>query len=189
MKTRAEFDDWTPPEPWPGNAEYDPTKLGLHLSHKFSWLADLKAVGTDAARDMAREFIAGWAEDNGDWRAEAWRTDILGDRLTHWLTHRAWISDTTFDGLLGAQARHLNRWAGRPDAGADALSGIRGWLAATLAISNLRHRLPVVLAVLERQIERQIEPDGGHWERCPERHLAALANFVHMRAMLVADSH
>ena len=194
LRTRTVFAAWTPPDPWPGDADRisgitadnDPATPAFRRWHGFLWLADLKALGTDAARDKARELIAAWAEDNGGWRAETWRTDILGDRLTHWLTHRAWLSETMFSGLLGAQARHLNRWAARPDAGAGPLSGIRGWLAATLALSDLRRRLPTVLATLEQQIERQIEPDGGHWERCPERHLAALAKLVHMRAMLVA---
>jgi len=194
LKMRAEFTDWAPPEPWPGDSDRtpkmitqtDPAAPAFLRWHGFSWLADLKALDTDAARDKARALITAWAEDNGDWRAETWRTDILGDRLTHWLSHRAWICDTAFDHLLGAQAHHLNRWAGRPDAGADALSGIRGWLATTLAFSNLRQRLSVVLGALEGQIESQIKADGGHWERSPERHCTGLANFVHMRAMLVA---
>ncbi len=55
-------------------------------AHGFTWLRDLRALGTDAARLRARALVSDWiATGSGD--ALAQRPDVAGARIAAWLGH------------------------------------------------------------------------------------------------------
>ena len=55
-------------------------------AHSFTWLRDLRALGTDAARLRARALVGEWiAAPPSDPLAH--RPDVVGARLTAWLAH------------------------------------------------------------------------------------------------------
>ena len=70
------------PGEW-GEAESSPVLLSA--AHGFTWLRDLRALGTDAARGRARALVADWIglPPNPLTR----RPDIAGARLAAWLGH------------------------------------------------------------------------------------------------------
>ena len=53
------------------------TVLAVTL-HGFAWLADLKAMGTDAARLRARALVIGWILTHRRWSTPAWSPPVLG---------------------------------------------------------------------------------------------------------------
>jgi uncharacterized heparinase superfamily protein len=58
------------------------------LAHSFTWLRDLRALGTDSARLRARALVAEWiATPRPD--AIAQRPDVAGARIAAWLGHYA----------------------------------------------------------------------------------------------------
>ena len=60
--------------------------------HGFEWLRDMRAVGTEAARVQARQYVTDWAGANQNWHPLIWRPDVMSNRLCSWLTHAEFIS-------------------------------------------------------------------------------------------------
>ena len=117
--------EFAPQEMWPGDAERGAAIIGgefgeLGLSdrapridwrptgagaggladlHGFDWLADLHAVGGEAARGCTRRLIGSWIETQGAWRRTTWRADVVATRFVNWLTYaRFGFADVEGDG-------------------------------------------------------------------------------------------
>ncbi len=170
------------PPPWSESAE----------AHGFDWLNDLKAAATPAARDAALRWTAAWIAANSNWRAETWRADILGRRLSNWLVNFDYL--TSGSGAvaggellesLGPQARHLSRVAGRTEPGLVRFDALKGLVHCAVALPEFSRRLERALVILSGEIARQIHPDGGHVDRNPSTHQELLARLVEIRAALV----
>src|SRR5579875_1689390 len=106
--------------------------------HRFHWLADLAALGSDAAWDAARLWTRDWIEHFDVYDRIAWRADVMGDRLFAWLEY---FDRLASDGALRAamlrslarQSRHLARVAHREAPGLPRLAALRGLVAALAA--------------------------------------------------------
>jgi uncharacterized heparinase superfamily protein len=166
---------------------------GLDALHGFAWLGDLRAVGTDDARRRARELVAGWIGRFGRWNAVAWRPDVLGRRVTAWLTHHDFFCASADDafrarffGSLARQARHLARATPSGDEGVRLLLAIKGIIYSGACLPGEAARLARGLRLLDRELNRQIRPDGGHHQRSPSVQLAVLRHLIDVRATLVA---
>ena len=118
---------------------------GQAALHGFSWLLDLRALGTRAAQRAARAHVSDWIAANRGWSPVAWRSDVLGRRLAAWLIAAdiliAGAEETfapPFLASLAAQARHLARHLARLGDGAEPAAGglavAKGRLAAALAL-------------------------------------------------------
>ena len=53
--------------------------------HSFEWLRNLRSLGDNASRRVARQLILSWISHNQNWRSLAWRPDIIGQKLSTWL--------------------------------------------------------------------------------------------------------
>jgi uncharacterized heparinase superfamily protein len=164
----------------------------LAALHGFAWLADLAAIGGEAAWQIARDWTADWLARCDGWDDVAWRADVVGERLFAWIEHFDALcgqSDAAFRAALlrsvARQTRHLARVATREAPGLPRLSALRGLVAATAALGS-EGRLVRALDRLEREIEAQILPDGGHVERSPAMQLAALRRLIDARSCLDA---
>ena len=156
----------------------------------FRWLANAPdSKGAWAAMDA-------WMQANKRWRADAWRGDILGERLIHWI------------GVFGELSPHLptaerDQWAAEIDRAARhawrvSLHGIPPWrrfllhvgrVSAALAMPGNESRLASALSALGQDVDRQVAGDGGHVSRAPSVSLAILALLIDVRAMLAARGH
>ena len=208
-----------PQENWPGSAErgnaflggrlrflnhsvqaadiysgaVDPGRAWLTEFHRFAWLSDIRAVGTEAARLVARENVAEWIRRNQKWHPLLWRPDILSDRLCSWLTHAEFISagaDSAFaEAFLDSVARqvkHLRRAGRFGGPGLHQLVVIRAQVYAALCLpGGLRH-MPRLLRAIASASDRQILQDGGHVERNGAAQLEALRHLIDLRSALQA---
>jgi uncharacterized heparinase superfamily protein len=159
--------------------------------HSFRWLSDLAALGNEHAWEAARAWTADWLTHFDVYEREAWRADVIGDRLFAWLEYfdRLAVDETLRAALLRSiarQARHLARVAHRETPGLKRLAALRGLIAA-LAAQVLDRALARALKHFAREIEMQILPDGGHITRNPKAQLAALRYLVDARAALAAS--
>lgn len=173
---------WSVPAPGPAAAA---------AMHGFAWLLDLRALGTDAARARAQDLVRGWIRAHPRWHEQAWSPGILGRRLTAWLAAGDFLlagQDEAFrDGFetsLAVQARHLVRAAPRETGTADAFAAINGLVAAALCLGIGQSNAAIDL--LEREVDRQVLPDGCHIQRNPALHLAVLRDLIAIRGMLIA---
>ena len=209
----------TPPELLPGNAAAGQTLLAgaiLHngrrfafagfdkglsgLSedqtdylHGFSWLSGLRRVGTLAARQEARRHISAWIDLYSRWHDAAWRPDLLGARLTAWLTHFGFYAggdDPEFTQkvltAIARQSRHLSRTGLKKLTDAKHLSAIQGLIHAGICLPDSDGYLGAGLEYLENELNRQILPDGGHLSRNPSQQFRVMWDLVTIRETLRA---
>ncbi|MDZ3836253.1 MAG: heparinase II/III family protein [Rhodospirillales bacterium] len=171
---------WSVPPPGPAAAA---------AMHGFGWLLDLKALGTEAARGRAQDLVRGWIRAHPRWHEQAWQPGILGRRLTAWLAAYDFVLTgedepfrDRFDSSLAIQAHHLVRAAPHEAATAKAFAAVNGLVAAALCLGIGESNAAVDL--LEREVDRQILPDGCHIQRNPALHLAVLRDVIAIRGML-----
>ena len=155
----------------------------------FTWLRDLRALGTDAARLRARALV-------GEWIAGpptdpiAHRPDVVGARITAWLGHYDFFAATADDvfrqrlmNRLVSEARALSAALPAEELDARALTAMKGLVAAAVALREHAGFLARALRFLPQEIARQILPDGCHAERSPAAQLSALQDLTEIRAL------
>jgi len=159
-------------------------------THGFSWLRDLRALGTDAARLRARGLVSDWIR-NPPADAIAHRPDVQGARITAWLGHYDFFAATADDafrqrlmGRLVSDARSLSAALPAEELDARGLTALKGLVAAAVALREQTGLLARALRFLPQEITRQVLPDGCHAERSPAAQLSALQDLTEIRALL-----
>jgi len=162
------------------------------LAHGFTWLRDLRALGTDAARLRARALVAEWIAAPA-LEPLAQRPDVAGARIAAWLGHYDFFAASADDAFrhklmsrLVADARSLSASLPTEELDARALTALRGLIAAAVALPEHATFLTRALRVLPQEIARQVLPDGCHCERSPAQQLAALQDLSDIRSLLHA---
>ncbi|WP_454713619.1 heparinase II/III family protein [Caulobacter segnis] len=141
--------------------------------HRFDWLPDLTAAGSDGARRALR-LLDDWRRVFGKWNAFSWSADCLERRVFHLACAAkilaaegsdAEIADLTQD--LARQARHLLEIKASPE------RALERAVAATVAGCALAGKssealIDKGLKAITRHIDTMVLPDGGHATRSPE---------------------
>ncbi len=159
--------------------------------HGFVFLADLEALGGDAARTRARTLVLDWIEIHRAWTAVAWAPPVLARRLINWLAASDFLlsgaGPAARAGILAAasaQARHLRRVASRS---ADTPAALPVAVALAAAALSLGIGDPDrSMTALQRALARQLHRDGGVRQRSPSAQLAALCDLIGVRAAFEA---
>jgi uncharacterized heparinase superfamily protein len=161
-------------------------------AHGFTWLRDLRALGTDAARLRARALVSEWVASPPN-EALVHRPDVVGARITAWLGHYDFFAATADDAFrqklmarLVSDARSLSATLPAEELDARALTALKGLIAAAVALPEHAGFLTRALRFLPQEITRQVLPDGCHVERSPAAQLAALQDLTEIRALLQA---
>lgn len=161
-------------------------------AHGFTWLRDLRALGTDGARSRARALVSDWIGTPGRDRI-AERADVAGARIAAWLGHYDFFVASAEDGFraavmarLVADARLLAAAIPAEEMDARALTALKGLVAASVALPTQATYLTRAMRLLPMEIARQVLPDGCHAERSPAAQLAALQDLTEIRILLQA---
>lgn len=158
----------------------------------FTWLRDLRALGTDPARLRARALVTDWIATGAN-DAVAQRPDVAGARIAAWLGHYDFFFAAADDSFrqrlmsrLVSDARALSAALPAEELDARALTALKGLIAAAVALPDHAGFLTRTLRFLPQEIARQVLPDGCHAERSPTAQLAALQDLTEIRALLQA---
>jgi uncharacterized heparinase superfamily protein len=161
-------------------------------AHGFTWLRNLRALGTDAARLRARALVAEWINSPSG-EPLAHRPDVAGARIAAWLGHYDFFAATADDAFrqrlmsrLVSDARSLSAALPAEELDARSLTALKGLIAAAVALPEHAGFLTRALRFLPQEIGRQVLPDGCHAERSPAAQLAALQDLTEIRALLQA---
>jgi uncharacterized heparinase superfamily protein len=159
-------------------------------AHGFTWLRDLREIGTDAARMRARALVDDWMESASGEAAAQW-PDVAGARMASWLGHYDFFAASADDVFRQALLRRLIYdarvlSAAMPSEALDgrALTALKGLIAVSIALPEHAGYLARALRFLPQEISRQVLGDGGHVERSPSAHLTALKDLIETRALL-----
>jgi len=161
-------------------------------AHGFTWLRDLRVIGTDAARMRARALVADWIA-GGALDPIALRPDVTGARIAAWLAHYDFFAASADDDFrqklmwrLVSDARMLAAAVPPEEQDGRAFTALRGLIAAAIALPDHAAYLSRALRFLPQEIGRQVLPDGGHAERSPGVQLDVLRELIDIRALLHA---
>ena len=159
-------------------------------AHGFTWLRDLRVIGTDAARMRARALVGDWIA-GGAADPLAQRPDVAGSRIAAWLVHYDFFAASADDEFrqkmmwrLVSDARILSAALPAEERDGRALTALRGLITVSIALPEHAPYLARALRFLPQEIGRQVLPDGGHVERSPAAHLVALKDLIETRALL-----
>jgi len=178
--------------PWSADWLTEEEAIALH---RFGWLGDLAALGTDEARQSAENLLDRWDEKFGTFTPVSWQSDILAERLINCLSHFAALfeaSEPTFHirylDSLARQVRHLRRVALSETPAPERIPVLRGLIYGECCVISEPERVARACAMLEEEIEKQVLPDGSHISRSPARQLSVLEALVDTREVLSAAS-
>ena len=214
----------TPTDPWPGNHNLGQTMLEgkfqiedefLNLNdildsplnenlsknklmrlHGFDWLRDLRAIGDNASRRLARQLISHWINNNRRclskyWLTEAWQPDIVGHRLANWIGLYDFFCSSADENFryyffknLDQQYRYLKRCYRDIENPLTRLYALKGLIFAASTFPKQQEHLSILLGVLEETVQEQLLLDGGHESRNPEIQLLVLKDLIDIRAIL-----
>lgn len=175
-----------------------PSEAFAEALHGFGWLRHLAAApagggeaDTPAARAQKR--VSDWLDACDRGHRIGWRPHVIARRLTAWASQGGLLltgADLIFRSALlrsmAAQARHLSRTAAYAPDGLPRLVAAAGLALSGLTLSEGRTRLTRGLALLDRELARQILPDGGHVTRDPQIQLEMMTVLVSLRDALMA---
>lgn len=160
--------------------------------HYFEWLADLAALG-EMGRAPARRLVADWIARHERFDSVAWHPYPLSLRLFAWLAYAPFLlakadADFTkaFCQSLHRQARHLRRVWELDVGGNHLIKNLKAAITAAICLPGHEDGLLKALETLEKEIGRQVLPDGCHYERSPSYHLQVLSDFEELIALFRA---
>lgn len=161
--------------------------------HSFEWLRDLRSVGGDRARRMAREMVGHWLEAYEKPENTAWRPDIIGMRLAAWISFHDFFCASADDGFrkeyftsLVRQSRYLMKALPGDLSGVALMRALKGLAYSGLALEEGEERLEHAFKLILKEIREQILPDGGHISRNPQATFEFLQVLVDLRTALIA---
>ena len=208
-----------PPDPWPGDAQrgrelvagifrfagqtvekenlswkpLDAKPEWVASLHGFEWLRDLRSAGGDRARRMAREMVTNWLDVYQKPDDIVWRADVIGVRLTSWISFHDFFCAAAGDEFRKAyftslikQAKYLSRALPGDLAGIPLMKALKGLAYTGLAVEDGEERLEQAFRLILKQIREQILPDGAHVSRAPQATFEFLQCLVDLRAALIA---
>ena len=183
-----------------GQAIREPAPLGRPVGadeawrvafNSFAWLPDLMALGARGPHRSRAPSSSAGSPKTELWESIAWRPDVLGRRLSHWLAEPVLFevagkveSRNRLFVSANRQARHLARVLPGGLSGAALLAAIKGLIYAGLGLTGVTKLLKTGLKQLSLALPRQLLADGGHVERSPAVQLAVLRDLLDLRAAL-----
>lgn len=161
--------------------------------HGFDWLGALSAAGGDNARRLATNLIAQWVKRHGCYSEPVWSPEVMARRLIHLFCHGRMVipnSEMTWRSRLFVSLREQSRmleriWEEAPE-GLPRLTAASALTLSGACIEDGGTRLATGLAALDREVEAQILPDGGHRSRSPEALIEAWRHLMMVLETLAA---
>ncbi|MFY9694995.1 MAG: heparinase II/III family protein, partial [Xanthobacteraceae bacterium] len=159
----------------------------------FGWLRHLRAANSAITRANARALVDEWIAVQGSWHALAWRPDVLSRRIISWLSQSTLILQDAevrfyrrFLRSLVRQVRYLRHTAGDAHRSVARMQAAIALAYAALCIAGQARHIKSATEHLQREIERQILPDGGHISRDPGAIIEILLEFLPLRQAFTA---
>ncbi|MDD4615640.1 MAG: heparinase II/III family protein [Alphaproteobacteria bacterium] len=193
---------FAPPDPWPGDASAGMALLSEQrsmfpvveeatLRNTSTTLRNLRAVGTDAAREMCARLIDRWLEQFDGWDKDEWLPEHLGARIAAWIGFYDFYAPVASSDFvqrlvtsLHRQWKHLERTMSPSLKGVEAVQAARGLIYGGLNFPEGDNALGFACDLLQRQLAAEILADGGHVSRNPSAQMRMLAHLVDIQNVL-----
>lgn len=164
--------------------------------HTFDFLRDLRTLGDNNSRRLARQCIAHWIDNNSQWgnkpwRSPGWNLDILGYRLCNWLGFYEFFAhsaDQLFRKRLiasiGQQYRFLKRRYVSLKDPVSRFRALKGLLYAGCALPREQNQLGKWIADLQNCLREQFDDEFNQQTRHPGTLVLLLRDLIDLRLLL-----
>ena len=192
-------------DPWRGNPQNGaliaqgslPYPLGSDTFSRFDWIRDLRDYGGSRARMTARALILRWLDDYKNWSFVQWRPDLIAIRLTNLALTYGWFGQsadedfqTGLKQMMKAQFRCLSLDWQRIASPFDQIVALSGLVMSQVALNvplqtqKGTKDITALIDLIVPKVKSQLNPDGGHRSRRPERPLALLRLMLECRVAM-----
>ncbi|WP_297730951.1 heparinase II/III family protein [uncultured Maricaulis sp.] len=186
-----------------------PTRAFARRLHGFGWLRDVITAPSPESQDSsdqdqadeesgseavaataARALVDSWIRAFGRWNGFAWSHGVLSARLINWMRAGDTLFETDESDRKGRnarlrsllrQARYLERTIPLAHDGAIRLRCAIALSLVGLCVPNQTGLQKAGFTALEKEVKRQILPDGGHVSRSPRAGTEALIDLIALR--------
>ena len=170
-----------------------PSRAWARELHGFGWLRHLDAARSAEVEDIARTLLREWIRRSRRRHEHAWEPDVVARRIISWLSHAGLLLEGAERKLYRAAMRSLTdqitylsaSWRNAPD-GYPRLLALIALVEAHLSIAGHDRQLAHCQKLLAAELERQIEPDGGHVSRNPWTLVELLLDLLPLRRCFAA---
>ena len=159
--------------------------------HYFEWLKHLKALGPEGVT-AAHTFIEDWLENCHHFNPLVWHPYPLSLRIVSWLTYGDWIlkdaSETLKNDFLSSitqQVEHLKHVLEWDVGGNHIIKNLKALIYAGLILPDKQDLYLEGINLLAVEINKQILPDGAHYELSPHYHVDVLKDFLDIHALIL----
>lgn len=143
--------------------------------HRFSWLPDLAAAGSELQRAQARVLLTDWIDNRETHHPEAMELGVVARRLLNLLLHSGFMiehaSQRFEEQFYTSLSRHVRWLQKRVPFASSSFAKLEAATALAYASvcldTGVRFR-DTALQGLSREVDLQISPDGCHVSRNPE---------------------
>jgi len=157
--------------------------------HSFRWLRHHQAVNSELARASANAMMTDWIEMWGhQLNSPAWRSDIVAARIIAWFCHAPLLikdaSPTNYKIMLRSiarQSRYLHHNAPHMRDGYPRMLATIALAYTSVCLAGREKTIKPAARELDREIQRQILPDGGHISRNPVVLVHLLADLLPLK--------
>ena len=176
-------------EPW---LSPEASKSWLAHVSEFSWLRDLHATNTIGARIRGQQLVLQWINTKEkDWHSLTSKPEILATRISNWVYQSPLLIEgadgefiSAFELNLLRQIKHLKIVFRILPPGIERIIVLKGLILASVTYEDIKGKNRW-LKSLNRELEKQILPDGGHVSRSPLIQLVLIRNLIEIREALV----
>ena len=182
------------------NARYE-SHLWNYQLHYFGWTLDCVRQRVEANAkeplDRCQKLIERWIDEARPGRSDGWDAYPLSLRVVHWIYGYCLLATIESTSDLALPTAFLDRWRGSMHQQLAFLSRhLEHHLLANHLFKNAkalviggvffgeRRWLAQGLRLLWREVEEQVLPDGGHFERAPMYHAQTLGDLLECVAVL-----
>ena len=141
----------------------------------FAWLDDLAAVGDQAAREKAQQWVWGWIEAHGNGTGPGWTPDLTGRRLIRWINHAIFLlrgpdkaASDAFYRSLARQTWFLSKRWHATAPGVARFEALCGLIYAGLSLEGKEELADPAVRALSQDCRNHIDDQGGLPTRNPE---------------------
>lgn len=181
------------PDPFRANIWQPPgiCSAWMEYLHGFSWLRDIRAVGTADAARAAFTLVENWCR----FKTSPAVPGLIGKRLAHWISQADFFLPENHEPFRDLFFAQIDRQAAmlhkslNDASGVDGFAAARGLLYAGLALEGRELWIEAALTTLDGLMGREILKDGGHISRSPAALFDILTLLIDTRAALMAGGY
>ncbi|WP_169566497.1 heparinase II/III family protein [Sneathiella limimaris] len=159
--------------------------------HRFNWVRDFSANGSDAAKRHVRALLTNWVHSFEEYEPLIWDPDIIARRLVNWMQQSPFLL-TSNDGdfnykflrSLRKQLQHLQRYCRYFAREKDQFLFYLALYLGNVCFTDTQPQAHRLLQKLMAEIEKVILSDGCHVSRNPSQLLETLADLISLRETL-----